>query len=190
MKEVLCAKTKTKVKQKTSLKKIDIYTFGSNKKEEYLVKWFTKFITKIYQQDYSVYSHINGISLDILDKSLWSQAGLFIPHHKLGEDIKSPIILADKIIGSANCDSLEIREKGVVFLCGFKVGDFIEVNKSSKSNKSNFLENIQDDLGVSRLAVVLFSDSENDEGVDKMDDLLLKFKDKLDLDIGFNVHRL
>ena len=185
-----------KTKQKTSLKKIDIYTFGFHKKEEYLVKWFTKFITKIYQQDYSVYSHINGINLDLLDKSLWSQSGLFIPHHKLGEDIKSPIVLADKVIGSANSDSLEIRGKGVVFLCGFNIGDFIEVNKSNKSNKSNFLENIQGDLGVSRLAVVLFSDSElegdigENKAVDKMDDLLLKFKDNFEGDVGFDVHRL
>jgi hypothetical protein len=189
-----------KTKQKTSLKKIDIYTFRSHKKEEYLVKWFTKFITKIYQQDYSVYSHINGINLDLLDKSLWSQVGLFIPHHKLGEDIKSPIVLADKVIGSANSDSLEIRGKGVVFLCGFNIGDFIEVNKSSKSNKFNFLENIKDDLSISRLAVVLFGDIDRDseregdiggnKAVDKMDDLLLKFKDNFEGDVGFDIHRL
>lgn len=182
-----------KTKQKTSLKKIDIYTFGSNKKEEYLVKWFTKFITKIYQQDYSVYAHINRVNLDLLDKSLWSQAGLFIPHHKLGEDIKSPIILADKIISSHNCGSLEIRQKGVVFLCGFNIGDFIDVNKS---NKFNFLKSIKGDLGVSRLAVVLFSDSDSErdigenKAVDKMDGLLLKFKDNFEGDVGFDIHRL
>ena len=180
-------------KQKDSLKKIDIYTFGSYKKEEYLVKWFTKFITKIYQQDYSVYSYIFGINLDLLDKSLWSQVGLFIPHHTLGEDIKSPIILADKIISSDNCESLEIRQKGVVFVCGFKIGDFIDVNKS---NYFNFLENLKDDLSISRLAVVLFSDIDR-EGVivdnnakDKMDDLLLKFKDNFEGDVGFDIHRM
>ena len=85
------------------------------------------------------------------------------------------------------------KTKGVVFVCGFKIGDFIDVNKS---NYFNFLENLKDDLSISRLAVVLFSDIDR-EGVivdnnakDKMDDLLLKFKDNFEGDVGFDIHRM